>query len=80
MALRSRRRHRENQGMRTTFLASKSPAEEPTVVVTRSVIPAIDDLVRRYTGRSTVAAGEVVDMLLDLRLLAHADELVGSRS
>ncbi len=43
-----------------------------------SVVPAIDELVGRFAVRGTVAAGEVVDVLLDLRLLAEADALLGS--
>jgi hypothetical protein len=46
------------------------------IVSTSSVIPAIDELVARYTGRGTVAATEIIDALLDLRLLAEADDLV----
>jgi len=46
------------------------------VTLEPSVVPAIDALVGRYTSRDFVAASEVVDILLDLRLLAEADELV----
>jgi hypothetical protein len=45
-----------------------------------SVLPAIDVFIARYGGRELVAGPEVVDLLLDLRLLAEADELVASRS
>ena len=45
-----------------------------------SVLPAIDVLIARYSERELVAGAEVVDLLLDLRLLAEADELVASRS
>jgi hypothetical protein len=45
---------------------------------TPSIVPAIDELVGRFAVRGTVAAGEVVDVLLDLRLLAEADALLGS--
>ena len=48
---------------------------EPLPAFEPSVIPAIDALVGRYTGRDVVAATEVVDLLLDLRLLAEADQL-----
>jgi hypothetical protein len=42
------------------------------------VILAIDDLVGRFAERGLVAAGEVIDVLLDLRLLAETDQLVAS--
>jgi hypothetical protein len=53
-----------------------SDAGEIETAATSSVIPAIDELVVRYTGRGTVAAPEIIDALLDLRLLAEADELI----
>jgi hypothetical protein len=49
---------------------------EIDIVSTSSVIPAIDQLVARYTGRGSVAAAEIIDALLDLRLLAEADDLL----
>ena len=45
-----------------------------------SVLPAIDVLVSRYAGRELVSGAEVVDLLLDLRLLAEADELVAAKT
>ena len=44
----------------------------------QSILPAIDALVARYSGRDTVAAVEVIDLLLDLRLLVEAEQLLFS--
>jgi hypothetical protein len=41
-----------------------------------SVVAAIDELVARYAGRESVPAAEVVDVLLDLRILALADAIL----
>jgi hypothetical protein len=41
-----------------------------------SVVAAIDELIARYAGRRILTVGEVVDALLDLRLIAVADEPV----
>jgi hypothetical protein len=53
-------------------------AERYVFLHVTSVLPAIDVLIARYSGRELVAGAEVVDLLLDLRLLAEADELVAS--
>jgi hypothetical protein len=45
-----------------------------------SILPAIDALVARYSGRDVVAGSEVVDLLLDLRLLIEAEQLVLAES
>ena len=45
-----------------------------------SVLPAIDVLIARYAGSRTVDSAEVVDMLLDLRLLAELDALAASKT
>ena len=61
--------------------ASK-PAPTQSIVFphTTSVLPLIDVLIDRYAGREVVPGPEVVDLLLDLRLLAEVDELVASKS
>ena len=58
--------------------ASSPEAPEPVHVT--SVLPAIDVLIAQFTGRELVSGAEFVDVLLDLRLLAEADELVAARS
>lgn len=40
-----------------------------------SILPAIDELVTQYSGRDVVAGSEVIDLLLDLRLLVEAEQL-----
>ena len=46
--------------------------------VTLSVIPAIDALVAEMAGRELVAGAEIIDRLLDLRLVAVADETLAN--
>ncbi len=60
--------------------AASAPATATTYVFphTTSVFPAIDAFIARYAGRELVTGAEVVDLLLDLRLLAEADELVAA--
>jgi hypothetical protein len=58
----------------------RAPVEKFVYSHATSVLPAIDVLVARYAGRELVSGAEVVDLLLDLRLLAEADELVASKS
>jgi hypothetical protein len=41
-----------------------------------SVVPMIDEVIARVAGRGFLSSVEVVDVLLDLRLLATADDLV----
>ena|SRR5438552_1906643 len=48
------------------------------VMLGSSVVPAIDELVAQFTGRGLVSGAEVVDMLLDLRLIALAGEVAAS--
>ena len=67
--------------MWNTASRSNPHAEVPAdleMLTASSIVPAIDELVGRFAVRGTVAAGEVVDVLLDLRLLAEADALLGS--
>jgi hypothetical protein len=51
-------------------------AEPDELRLEPSILPAIDILVARYCGRDMVAATEVVDLLLDLRLLMEAEQLL----
>ena len=64
--------------MRNTMVAPEPVAELPTSRSGSSVVPAIDEFVAQFTGRGLVAGAEVVDILLDLRLIAVADEVVGT--
>ena len=57
-----------------------APAGDLAFAGRSSVIPAIDALIARYAGQTSVAGPEVVDLLLDLRSLAEMDELVASGS
>ena len=43
--------------------------------ITSSVIPAIDAIVAEIAVREVLSGSEIVDRLLDLRLLAVADEV-----
>jgi hypothetical protein len=52
------------------------PPEAVALSLEPSILPAIDVLVARYSGRDVVAANEVVDLLLDLRLLVEAEQLL----
>ena len=46
--------------------------------ITPSVTAALDAAIAGMAHRELVAGSEVVDLLLDLRLIASADELVAS--
>ena len=59
---------------------AEAPSEKYAFSHATSVLPAIDVLITRYAGRELVAGAEIVDVLLDLRLLAEADEFVASKS
>ena len=58
-------------------MKSRTRRPEPVAVdlTVSGVVPAIDALVTRFSGRGTVAAQEIIDALLDLRLVALDDEL-----
>ena len=62
-----------------TLDARRDEPDEAPVISSSSVIPAIDDFMSRFAGRDVVSAGDVVDMLLDLRLIAVADDIVTGR-
>jgi len=47
---------------------------EPAPLISPSIVPAIDHLVTQFLGRDLIAAHEVVDGLLDLRLIVMLDE------
>jgi hypothetical protein len=49
---------------------------EQVVTVGPSVVPAIDAALERLGEREFMSTVEVADLLLDLRLVAIADELV----
>jgi hypothetical protein len=53
-----------------------TPARTDDAPTARSLVPAIDAAIDRLRGRAPVAATEVVDLLLDLRLIAWADDVV----
>ena len=63
--------------MKNATLDAQPAGNVPDVTLGSSVVPAIDELVVGFAGRGIVAASEVVDVLLDLRLIAVADEVVG---
>ena len=62
--------------MRNMMVDPEPVADLPDVMLGSSVVPVIDQLVAHFAGRGLVAATEVVDLLLDLRLIAVADEVV----
>ena len=64
--------------MRKATRDARPAGNVPDVILASSVVPAIDELVAGFAGRGIVAATEVVDVLLDLRLIAVADEVVGT--
>jgi hypothetical protein len=66
--------------MRKMMVEPEPVACSTDVTLGSSVVPAIDELVARFTGRGLVTGADVVDMLLDLRLIAVADEVVGTRA
>jgi hypothetical protein len=52
--------------------------DHPDIEVTPSLVPAIDEIIDRLRGRDLLSGSEVIDLLLDLRLTARAqDVLVG---
>lgn len=67
-------------GMTTSMLRQR-PAPVPDVDTApfetfgTSLVPAIDELITRFTDRSLVTTAEVLDALLDLRLLAAAADI-----
>jgi hypothetical protein len=63
--------------MRKTTVSAPMGKDPPGEILAPLAVPAIDEFVTRFSGRGSVGAAEVVDMLLDLRLLAVADEIVG---
>ena len=50
------------------------PTDAP--VPTFSIIPALDDAIEQFHPRHTVSGTEVVDLLLELRLVAELQESV----
>ena len=64
--------------MRKATRDTQPAGTAPDVSLGSSVVPTIDELVAGFAGRNIVAASEVVDVLLDLRLIAVADEVVGT--
>jgi hypothetical protein len=40
-----------------------------------SLVPAVDEVIERFTDRSLVTSSEVIDALLDLRLVAAAADI-----
>jgi len=64
--------------MRISLLDARQDVDSLEVTCGASIVPAIDEFVSRFTGRGFVSAGEVVDVLLDLRLIAVADEMVAT--
>lgn len=62
-------------GMRTPALLDRSSG----TVIVMSVLPAIDAALVRLGPRGAVSAAEVIDTLLDLRLIVVADEIDRAR-
>jgi hypothetical protein len=54
------------------------PEETAPVEITASVVPAIDELITRVAVRELLTGAEVVDALLDLRLVAIAEAIVAA--
>ena len=44
------------------------------------VVPALDERITRFSGRGVVAAQEIIDVLLDLRLIATLNEIATDQS
>lgn len=65
--------------MRISLLDARQDVDSLDVTCSASIVPAIDEFVSRFTSREFVSGGEVVDVLLDLRLIAVADEIVATR-
>ena len=51
-----------------------APIAAPIVTTTEALTTRIDDALRQFTSRDLVAGAEVVDFLLDLRLILLAAE------
>ena len=65
------------------MLKSRTREENDTAIVDRppissSVIPAIDLIVGEMAARELVSGMEIVDRLLDLRMIALADEVLAN--
>jgi hypothetical protein len=64
--------------MTATALTMNARRTEPVEAPQFSVVPAIDELVTRFAGRHVVSGTEVVDALLELRLVASLCESLPS--
>ena len=61
----------------TAALVKDPPVDETAAAV--SVIPAIDQVISRLHGCGLISQHDVVDLLLDLRLVAKAQDIVEGR-
>ncbi len=62
----------------TTALVDHAPVGDETAATT-SMIPSIDQVVRRLHGCGFISRHDVVDLLLGLRLVAKAQDIVEGR-
>jgi hypothetical protein len=61
----------------TAALAKRLPVGE--TATTMSMVPAIDQVITRLHGVGLISQRDVVDLLLDLRLIAKAHDIVEAR-
>jgi hypothetical protein len=61
----------------TAALVKHPPVDE--TAATPSMIPAIDQVITRLHGCGLISQHDVVDLLLDLRLVAKAQDIVEGR-
>jgi hypothetical protein len=66
-------------GMETRTLIDRPATRFARMTMTDSVMPAIDEALARLATRELISAAEVINTLLDLRLIVAADEVAATR-
>ena len=64
--------------MTTTTISERPSTATPAPETTFSFVPVIDEALARLGQRQIMPVREVVDLLLDVRLIAAAQDLVAS--